>query len=82
MMQTSQSRAEIEAWLIREISERLKIPIEEVDIAAELTQFGLDSAEGVSLMAGLETWLDRELSPTLVWDYPTIRSMAGYLARE
>lgn len=79
-MNNSPNRQQIEDWLITEISTRLKVPLEEIDVAAPLSQFGLGSSDGVALQADLEIWLDRELPPTMVWDYPTIREVAHYLA--
>jgi len=34
------------------------------------------------LSGDLEAWLGRELSPSLIYDYPTIESLARHLAEE
>jgi acyl carrier protein len=36
--------------------------------------------QAVSLSGDLETWLSREISPTVVWDYPTVEQLARYLS--
>jgi hypothetical protein len=42
----------------------------------------LDSMVGVSLAGDLEDWLGLALSPTLLWDYPTVETLTRYLAEE
>ncbi|RME46178.1 MAG: beta-ketoacyl synthase, partial [Deltaproteobacteria bacterium] len=72
----------IEAWLVREISRRMNVPPERIDIEEPFIRFGLDSAEAMALIADLEAWIGKPLSPTLVWDYPTIRALSRHLAGE
>ncbi|HSG44978.1 MAG TPA: amino acid adenylation domain-containing protein, partial [Anaerolineales bacterium] len=42
----------------------------------------LGSIQAVSLTGDLEVFLDRTLSPTLAWDYPTIELLADHLASD
>jgi acyl carrier protein len=72
--------AEIEAWLANHIAIALEMAPSDVVPCEEFTSYGLDSRTAVSLAGELETWLDREVPPTLVWDYPTIRAAATFLA--
>jgi acyl transferase domain-containing protein/acyl carrier protein len=73
---------EIEAWLIGHLAERLDLSRESVDPCEPFTSYGLSSREAVVLSGELEEWLERTLSPTLLWDYPTIRGLARFLARD
>ncbi|MCI0725428.1 MAG: AMP-binding protein [Chloroflexi bacterium] len=73
---------EIETWLLAGLSQRLKVPIAELDPQEPFTRYGLDSAESVSVIGELETWLGLSLPPTLAWDYPNPRVLARYLAGE
>lgn len=82
MSQSIRTWAEVEQWLVEAVSTRLKVPSSEIDLSVPITNYGLDSAEGVALQADLETWLGREISPTIVWDYPSIREMAAHLGRD
>ena len=41
--------------------------------------FGLDSAAAVGITGELEQWLGRRLSPTLVYSYPTIATLAHHI---
>jgi len=72
----------IEAWLADNLAGTLGIEPNEIDIREPFISFGLDSAQAVGLAGDLEEWLGRSFPPTLVWDYPTIESLARYLADE
>lgn len=72
----------IQTWLITQLAEQLGIACEHIDSRISITEYGLDSIIGVSLAGDLEEWLQLELSPTLLWDYPTIELLAQHLAEE
>ncbi|MCD6373887.1 MAG: amino acid adenylation domain-containing protein [Caldisericaceae bacterium] len=72
----------IEQWLIKHLAENLSMSEDQIDIRAPFISFGLDSAQAVGLAGDLEDFLGRTLSPTLIWDYPTIEELAHYLAQE
>ena len=57
---------------ISKLAENLEIDPSEMEINEPFVSFGLDSAQAVGLAGDLEEWLGKKLSPTLVWDYPTI----------
>ena len=76
------SEAEICDWLSAELSQRLGMDSQEIDIRRPFSEYGVESTEAVSLALAMETWLNRPVPPTLVWDYPTIESLARYLAGE
>jgi len=70
----------IQAWLLTQISQHLKITPSEIDVRGPLARYGIDSKTAVSLSGELETWLERPLSPTLVYDYPNIESLSWHLS--
>jgi acyl transferase domain-containing protein/acyl carrier protein len=72
----------IEAWLIDQLAERLAVARESIDPREPFASYGLTSREAVVLSGELEEWLHRTLSPTLVWDYPTIELLARFLASD
>jgi acyl transferase domain-containing protein/acyl-CoA synthetase (AMP-forming)/AMP-acid ligase II/acyl carrier protein len=76
------SMQEIEAWLVARLAEALRVSPRTLDVHTPLASYGMDSAQAVSLSGDLEEWLGREFSPTLVYDYPSIRALATYLAGE
>jgi 8-amino-7-oxononanoate synthase len=70
----------IRVWLITNIASVVNMDPSRIDIRQTFDNYGLDSLQAVSLSGDLETWLDREISPTVVWDYPTVEQLARYLS--
>ncbi len=81
-----QSPSELEEqicnWLIDRVAEHVGLSPLDIDSSIPFADYGLGSAEAVILSGDLERWLGRSLSPTLLWDYPTIDALATYLAYE
>jgi len=69
-------------WLVNKLAERLGVAETEIDIREPFVNYGLDSVQAVRLSAELEDWLGTKLSPTLVYDYPNIESLAQYLREQ
>ncbi|UFP94714.1 acyl carrier protein [Gloeobacter morelensis] len=73
------SKSAIVGWMKNYIGGFLNVSAQQVDEQTDFERFGLDSAIVVSLVSELEEWLDLELSPALLFEYPTIDSMAEHL---
>ncbi|HEY5731136.1 MAG TPA: beta-ketoacyl synthase N-terminal-like domain-containing protein, partial [Anaerolineales bacterium] len=73
---------EIQTFLLTRIASILEMDAPSIDPRQPFTYYGLGSVQAVSLTGDLETFLDRKLSPTLAWDYPTIELLASHLANE
>jgi acyl carrier protein len=76
------TKEEIQNWLIEQIAGVLFLDRMEIDIRAPFTSYGLSSRDAVVLSGDLEEWLDRRLSPTLIYEYPNIEILSGYLSGE
>ncbi|MCC6697661.1 MAG: SDR family NAD(P)-dependent oxidoreductase [Candidatus Hydrogenedentes bacterium] len=76
------TREAIQAWMIAHLSAELGVDEKDIDPQGSFDGIGLSSREAVSLSGELEDWLGRRLSPTLLWEYPSISALAGYLASE
>jgi acyl carrier protein len=74
------SEAAIRDWCVEYLTRTLDLP--EQTIGAEMTfaRMGLDSANSVFLIVELEDWLGLELTPDLLFEYPTIGELARHLA--
>ena len=72
----------IQGWLVNQIAKQLGINAQTIKVTEPLTRYGLDSIDSVTIVGELEDWLDAELPPTLLWDYPTIEKAANYLVNE
>jgi acyl carrier protein len=64
------------------IAEQLRCPIEDVASDVEFDDFGLDSALVTSMLIELEEWLGVELSPSLVFEEPTLRRLGNAVSRQ
>lgn len=53
-----------------------------VDLEANLMELGLGSAQLVGLAAEMQAELGVELEPTVFFEYPSLRELSGYFARE
>ena len=73
------TQSELNDWLICKIAEATGLPSSQINIDTTFADFGLDSRTAVSMSTELERLLGRELPPTLIWDYPTIKEVSKYL---
>ncbi|MBH8552330.1 SDR family oxidoreductase, partial [Nostocaceae cyanobacterium CENA357] len=70
----------IQVWLVDKVSQQLKIASQTIDVQEPFARYGLDSLAAMMLSTELEDWLGLSLSPTLVYDYPSIAALAEHLA--
>lgn len=69
-------------WLIDRLAAQIKVPASEVDTAKSFEAYGLDSMVAVEVSGSLEKIVERRLSPGLLYEFPTIDELSGYLSRE
>ena len=63
-----------------ELADVLGVPPETLDPSERFNRYGVNSPRATALIARLSTLLGRSLSPTLLWEYPTIHALAAHLA--
>src|SRR5271163_1568741 len=80
MSENCTTAAAIQAWMVSELSERLEMGADEIDVREPFASYGLGSIEAVRLAGELSTWLGRDLSAELAYEYPTIEALARHLA--
>ncbi|AKG23075.1 thioester reductase domain-containing protein [Calothrix sp. 336/3] len=78
----SYTAAEIQDWLVKNLAATLKVSAEEIDIEQPLEGYGLDSTQAMVIVTKTEKMLGFEVSPTLLWHYPTIATLSQRLAEE
>jgi myxalamid-type polyketide synthase MxaD len=76
----AQTAEVIQTWLVSRLTELLGIESREIDVREPFASYGLGSTEVVSLSGDLAEWLGRQISPALAYEYPTIETLAQYLA--
>ncbi len=78
---TSQvSAEEISGWLRKKVAEIVGLAPAAIDVRQAFARYGLVSLGAVELVAELQRWLGRKLSPTLVYTHPTPEALAAFLA--
>lgn len=70
----------IEDWLVMRIAALRDLPSDQIDPEVPFSRYGLDSAEAAILAVDLEDWLHKPLSSELIWNRPTIASLAEAVA--
>lgn len=73
---------EIQVWIVSYLAQQLEIDPDEVDVTMTFDQYGLDSSTAIGMTGELEDWMGKQLDPTLLYDYPTIKALAQELAKE
>ncbi len=70
----------VQAWLIEHLASGLGIDPSAISTGERFSRLGLDSRRATGLISDLGAALGRPLSPTLVWDCPTIAELSLFLA--
>jgi acyl carrier protein len=76
------THVQIVEWCRQHIATLLDFPVDRIPVDAEFDTFGLDSGAAVSLVVDLEEWLGTEVSPSLLFEFPTIQLVAGEIVRQ
>ncbi|MEO3706825.1 acyl carrier protein [Trichormus azollae] len=74
--------ADIQAWLVANISSLLSVEPDEIDIKEPLDSYGLDSVQAMIIASQAEKFLGFKLSLIHLWYYPSIEELAQRLAEE
>ena len=69
----------VQNTLQQSVSELLKVPVEDIDMDAELSEYGFDSITFTEFANTLNRIYTLELMPTLFFEHPTLRSVSKYL---
>jgi acyl transferase domain-containing protein/NADPH:quinone reductase-like Zn-dependent oxidoreductase/NAD(P)-dependent dehydrogenase (short-subunit alcohol dehydrogenase family)/acyl carrier protein len=69
----------LQTWLVSRLAEMRGIDPRSIDVRERFHRYGLDSMGATRLLGELSALVGRSLPPTLVWEYPTIESLARFL---
>lgn len=81
-IQEEMSEESIRTWLVEQLVRLTDLLPEQIDITEPFASYGLDSVAAAGLSGELGNWLGKQLSPTITWDYPTVKLLANHLASE
>lgn len=73
---------EYSAWLVTALASHCALDPSHIDVRERFIKFGLDSLGATRLIAKLSAYIGRPISPTVIWEYPTIAALASHLAGE
>jgi acyl-CoA synthetase (AMP-forming)/AMP-acid ligase II/acyl carrier protein len=71
--------ADIEGWLVSRLAGIMKTDPAAIDVTAPIERYGLDSLQAIQITADLEEWLAHPVSPTLIYNYPTVQALSRFL---
>ncbi|PKV83834.1 acyl carrier protein [Streptomyces sp. TLI_146] len=72
--------ADLEKWLIDRVAFHLHRPAREIDPTTPLADYGIDSVAAIGICGEIEERHLLAVPPTLAYDFPTVRAIAGHLA--
>lgn len=78
-MMTTPTHTQVVRWLIGRVATSLDVQAEQLDPTMPLAELGLDSVAAVGLCGDIEQHWRVEADPTLVYEYPTITDIAGFV---
>ena len=81
-LQLKHGAKSIQEWIVNLLVQAWKIPAQMIDPSKPFADYGLDSVMAVNLAQELEDWLEMPLEATLIWNFPTIQSLASHLEAE
>lgn len=73
---------QLQRTLVGMLAKTLHLRAEEIDVERPLPHYGLDSIDAVTLAGDLEDLFDIDLPSTLLWDYPTVAAISGFLEEQ
>ena len=77
--QVNLTKESLENWIINWVKENKKLEDIHIDPKESLFSYGLDSIAAVKLSGDLEQFLQRNLEPTIVWEYPCVHDLSEYI---
>jgi myxalamid-type polyketide synthase MxaD len=72
----------LQAFLARQIAQVLRLPPAKIDAHTPFGSLGFDSLMALEVKNNLERQLALVLPVSLVWNYPTVAELTGYIAGE
>jgi acyl carrier protein len=66
-------------WLTARLASYLEVSAAAIDPMLPLAEMGVDSVHAVSLVGDVEAHFDIDVDPTMIFDYPTLSHIAGFI---
>jgi acyl carrier protein len=82
MLDSRRDPGRLRDWILDWLAKELKIARTEINPQENLLKYGIDSVIAIMFVGDLEDQLGLRLSPTLVWDFPTVDKIVDELLIE
>ena len=82
ILETQLETPEVLTWLTLKFADWLEVSPDELDSEQPISSYGLDSISAVTLSVQLEEELSVELDTAVLWDRPTLDSLAAHLTEK
>lgn len=69
----------IQRWMFLKVSDLVGIHPDELDIHTSFEHYGVMSADAAMLLGDLSDWLEVDLQPRVLFEYPTIAQLTQFL---
>jgi acyl carrier protein len=79
---SSFSAEALEAWFVTQMAEQLEVDPEEIEVTETFESYGLSSAKAMVIATRAEKMLGFQISPSILFRYPTITGLSNRLAEE
>jgi myxalamid-type polyketide synthase MxaE and MxaD len=76
----SLTEEQLRQWFVRKVAEESGVEKSLIREGEPLSRYGLTSMQAVTITGDLETVLGRRISPTLLWEHPTIDAAVRMLS--
>jgi acyl carrier protein len=73
------SKQTLQRWLTQHIASYVKLKPEKVKLDVPIAEYGIDSVYSLALVGDIEEYLNISVEQTVLWDNPTIESLAKAL---
>jgi acyl carrier protein len=77
---TVRGEAALRRWLVEYLVTEIGCDRDDVDVDVALNDLGVGSRDAVVLSGDLSELLGLQVSPLELWQHPTIKGLAGFLA--
>jgi len=76
------NKTAIENWLVEKLSEKTKLPANEIDVNTSVRDYPLESIDAIYLADELSEWLGVNITAEAFWSLPSIKELAVFLEKK
>ena len=74
------TRDAIAKWIRDYLQRALELKRDTIDPDAYFSDYGVDSMFAVVMTGDIREWIKRDISPTALYEYPTVNQLADHIA--